>query len=239
MNKRSLLAIILLAPVVCPQSASAFIVFDIITESNTTQILQQDQAIAIDTKNISAKTNNISKKTDNISEKTDKILETVQQTLKAITGDRKQDTKTKKAASPSADEVFANIDRALDALKDASDGVKVQYEQRSTKDNKTNTDPLIESVSRTSTDMSSFIKATLGALKIRRLNYETVSQGIGTTKDIKESIDQNSQIQVQNGLLLNELSGINNNILASQQSDSRNRTANIYNSMSAMSYNDN
>lgn len=232
MSKPLLLIIILIAPFVWPQSASAFIVFDVITEANTSRILQEDQMISIDTKNIS-------KKSDNISDNTDKILETVKKTLEAITGDRKQDTNTKTAAAPSADEVFANIDRALDALKDASDGIKVQYEQRVTKDNKTNTDPLIENVSRTTTDMSSFIKATLGALKIRRLNYNNISQTIGATKDIKGSIDQNSQIQVQNGLLLNELSGINNNILASQQSDTRNRASNIYNSMNAMSYNDN
>lgn len=188
---------------------------------------------------ISTNTKETSENTKNILDTDKKILETVKKTLEAVTGDRKQDSKTQKAASPSASEFFANIDKALDALKDASDGVKVQYEQRSTTDNKTNKDPLIENVSRTSTDMSSFIKATLGALKIRKLNYETVSQSIGATKDVKESIDQNSQIQVQNGLLLNELSGINNNILASQQSDTRNRTANVYNSMSAMSYNDN
>lgn len=233
MEKLYYLAIVFTLYIASTVSSSAqFLVFDPSTEYSTWKtsttadsILKEDQQISKTTKDIL--------KTDN------DILDTVKKTLDAITGDRKQDTKTQTAAAPSGNEDFANIDKALDALKDASDGVKVQYEKRVTTDNKGNKDPLIENVSRTTTDMSSFIKATLDALKIRKTNYYAVSQNIGTTQDIKGSIDQNSQIQVQNGLLLNELAGINNNILASNQSDTRNRTANLYSSMNAMSYNDN
>lgn len=228
-----LLAIILTFYVATTEISSAQVpVIDLWGDINTTYINNT-------TKSILGTDKQISKNTNDILDTDKKILDTVKKTLDAITGDRKQDTKTQTAAAPSGNEDFANIDKALDALKDASDGIKVQYEKRVTTDNKANKDPLIEKVSRTTTDMSSFIKATLDALKIRKTNYYAVSQNIGTTQDIKGSIDQNSQIQVQNGLLLNELAGINNNILASNQSDTRNRTANVYGSMNAMSYNDN
>lgn len=225
MKKLIIFTNILAAPLLYSQNASAFVVIDVATETNTGEISTNTKSISGDTSNISTKTN--------------KISQDLQKTLEAITGPRTQDTATQTAAAPSQDEYLANIDRALDALKDASDGIKSQYEKRVTKDNKSNKEPLVENVSRTTVDMSFFIKAALDAMKIRKLNYQTVSQKIGQTDDLKGSIDQNSQIQAQNGQLLNELAGINNNILASNQTDIRNRASNSYQSMMAMDYNDN
>ncbi len=196
---------------------------------------------SIDTtsKSILTKNTEIRTDTENILKKATKISEDLAKTLEAITKPRTPDTTTQTAAQTTGDDDFTRMEKTIDALILYSDGIKQQYETRITKDNKSNKDPLVENVSRTTTDISSFVKGTLALLKIRKKNYIAMAQNIGQTKDIKDSIDQNSEIQAQNGLLLNELAGISNNMLASNQTDTRNRTTNLYRNMMTMGYNDN
>lgn len=54
------------------------------------------------------------------------------------------------------------------------------------------------------------VDSTQGALKQRSSNYTQGASQIGTAKDLKGSIDQNSQIQVQNGLTIVEMTGVMN-----------------------------
>jgi hypothetical protein len=86
--------------------------------------------------------------------------------------------------------------------------------------------------------MNALIKGIKKAIETRKKSYEKLANNIGNTKDIKGSIDQNSQIQAQNGLVLNELIGVNNSILSSNQADSRRQVSDTFNSMKSMSYND-
>jgi len=61
---------------------------------------------------------------------------------------------------------------------------------------------------------------------------------IGQAKDIKGSIDQNTQLQVQAGLTINELIGVMNGAVSSLQADNQRRLTDISNSKKALTYSD-
>ncbi|TIX02922.1 MAG: conjugal transfer protein, partial [Mesorhizobium sp.] len=64
-------------------------------------------------------------------------------------------------------------------------------------------------------------------------------QNIGQAQDIKGSIDQNTQLQVQAGLTINELVGVMNGAVSSLQADNQRRLTDISNSKKALSYSGN
>ncbi|TIR62726.1 MAG: conjugal transfer protein, partial [Mesorhizobium sp.] len=64
-------------------------------------------------------------------------------------------------------------------------------------------------------------------------------QSIGQAQDIKGSIDQNTQLQVQAGLTINELIGVMNGAVSSLQADNQRRLTDISNSKKALSYSGN
>jgi hypothetical protein len=69
----------------------------------------------------------------------------------------------------------------------------------------------------TAAAVTGLIAATQGATQSRVGQYQQAGGQIGQAKDIKGAIDQNTQIQLQNGLLLNEVIGQQNGILATLQ----------------------
>ena len=72
----------------------------------------------------------------------------------------------------------------------------------------------------------------------RRASFEQAAGQIGQSRDIKGSIDQNSQLQVQTGLTLNELIGTMNGAVTSLQAENQRRLVDISNSKKALSYGD-
>lgn len=69
----------------------------------------------------------------------------------------------------------------------------------------------------TAAAVTGLIAATQGATQSRVGQYQQAGGQIGQAKDIKGAIDQNTQVQLQNGLLLNEVIGQQNGILATLQ----------------------
>ena len=226
------------APLLYAQSASAFIVFDIATEANTGKISETSENILIEEKITSKNTTDILK--------TDKeILDTVKKTLEAITGDRKKDADSVKntavgkefSASDAKTTAETATKGAIDIL---ADSIKVEFETAypDSSHHRKNEHAALEAQAKTTFDMSALIKGINEALKARKAAYEKTANTIGNTHDIKGSIDQNSQIQVQNGLVLNELIGVNNSILSANQADNQRRVTDVFNSIKSMSYND-
>jgi hypothetical protein len=86
--------------------------------------------------------------------------------------------------------------------------------------------------------VSALINGSQKATETRRTAFEAAGQKIGTAEDIKGSIDQNTQLQVQSGLTLNEMIGVMNGAVLSLQADNQRRLTDISNSKKALAYGD-
>jgi hypothetical protein len=68
--------------------------------------------------------------------------------------------------------------------------------------------------------LSGLIASTQGAIQKRSSAFTTGGQQIGQAPDLKGSIDQNTQVQIQTGQTVNELNGVvNNAVTAANQSN--------------------
>lgn len=68
--------------------------------------------------------------------------------------------------------------------------------------------------------LSGLITSTQGAIQTRSSAFTTGGQQIGQAPDLKGSIDQNTQVQIQTGQTINELNGVvNNAVTAANQSN--------------------
>jgi hypothetical protein len=74
------------------------------------------------------------------------------------------------------------------------------------------------------------------AAQTRRSAFEEAGARIGTAEDIKGSIDQNSQLQVQSGLTLNEMIGVMNGAVSSLQAENQRRLTDISNTRKTLTY---
>jgi hypothetical protein len=73
--------------------------------------------------------------------------------------------------------------------------------------------------------LSGLINSTQGAIQQRSGAFKQGGQQIGKAQDLKGSIDQNTQVQVQTGLTINELNGVVNNAAAASNQANLDRIA--------------
>ena len=73
--------------------------------------------------------------------------------------------------------------------------------------------------------LSGLISATQGAVQKRSSAFTQGGQMIGQAPDLKGSVDQNTQIQVQTGLTINELNGVVNDAAAAANQANLDRIA--------------
>ncbi|TGS08264.1 hypothetical protein EN833_35535, partial [Mesorhizobium sp. M4B.F.Ca.ET.190.01.1.1] len=71
-------------------------------------------------------------------------------------------------------------------------------------------DKSYEELMNTVLGVSALVTGSQKAVTTRRSAFEQAGQSIGQAQDIKGSIDQNTQLQVQAGLTINELIGVMN-----------------------------
>jgi hypothetical protein len=84
--------------------------------------------------------------------------------------------------------------------------------------------------------VSALITGSRQAVGTRRTALENAGQGIGQAEDIKGSIDQNTQLQVQTGLTLNEMIGVLNGGVQSLHAENQRRLTDISNTRKALTY---
>jgi hypothetical protein len=84
--------------------------------------------------------------------------------------------------------------------------------------------------------VSALINGSQQAIETRRSAFEQAGSQIGSAQDIKGSIDQNSQLQVQSGLTLNEMIGVMNGAVSALQAENQRRLTDISNTKKALSY---
>lgn len=90
---------------------------------------------------------------------------------------------------------------------------------------KTTSDQSYESSVNTAATLAALIAATQGAASARTGAFTGAGQSLGSARDIKGSIDQNTQVQIQTGQTVNELIGVMNNVVTAQQVQNLQRLA--------------
>ncbi len=192
--------------------------------------------------------------TDKILDTNRNILTTVQDTLKAVTGDRGSTAAPLKdlaigngfsvSSIPSFDSIFkegvpnfgsmgGDIAKAATVFINGLQLVKsLSGKENSSFSGDKSYEQLVNSV----LSVSALINGSQQAIETRRSAFEQAGSQIGSAQDIKGSIDQNSQLQVQSGLTLNEMIGVMNGAVSSLQAENQRRLTDISNTKKALSY---
>ncbi len=182
-----------------------------------------------------------------------KILTKVEETLSAMTGDRKDSSKGFQSLAvgngfsvssmPSFDNLMSSggLDlsgfgsdlgktvetfmKGLQLVEKISGGLKNQSGDQGYKQ-------LISTVA----GVSALVQGTQSAVQTRTESLKSAGEQIGEAKDIKGSIDQNTQLQVQTGLTINELIGVMNGAVQSLQVENQQNLISITNSSQALKW---
>lgn len=197
-----------------------------------------------------------SKTTDDILGTNKEVLKTVQETLQAVTGDRGSDANQMQnlavgngfsvSQMPSFDSLMSGGvpnfgSMGGDVSKVATtfiNGLQLVKNLSGQTGSSFSGDKSYEEMVNTVLGVAALVAGSQQAVQTRRTSFEQVGTNIGQAKDIKGSIDQNTQLQVQAGLTINELIGVMNGAVSSLQADNQRRLTDISNSKKALSYSD-
>jgi hypothetical protein len=182
------------------------------------------------------------------------ILTTVEDTLKAVTGDRGSTAGPLKnlaigngfsvSAVPSFDSILKDGvpnfgSMSGDITKAATvfiNGLQLVKSLSGKENSSFSGDKSYEQLVNTVLGVSALINGSQQAIETRRSAFEQAGSQIGTAQDIKGSIDQNTQLQVQSGLTLNEMIGVMNGAVTSLQAENQRRLTDISNTKKALTY---
>ncbi|TPN37913.1 conjugal transfer protein [Mesorhizobium sp. B2-3-3] len=182
------------------------------------------------------------------------ILATVEKTLEAVTGERGSDAGALNGLAvgngfsvssvPSLDGLFkggvadfGSMDPQLAKAASAFiNGLKLVKSLSGKENSSLASDKSYEELVKTVLGVSALINGSRQAVETRRTALENAGQDIGQAKDIKGSIDQNTQLQVQTGLTLNEMIGVMNSAVQSLQAENQRRLTDISNTKKALTY---
>jgi len=192
--------------------------------------------------------------TDKILDTNKNILTTVEDTLKAVTGDRGSMAAPLKdlaigngfsvSAVPSFDTLLkegvpnfgsmgADIAKAATAF---INGLQLVKSLSGNENSTFSGDKSYEQLVTTVLGVSALINGTRQSIETRKSAFEQAGGQIGTAQDIKGSIDQNTQLQVQSGLTLNEMIGVMNGAVTSLQAENQRRLTDISNTKKTLAY---
>lgn len=197
-----------------------------------------------------------SKTTTDILDTNKEVLKTVEETLKAVTGDRgsvqspMQNLAVGNGFSvsqmPSFDSLMSGGvpnfgSMGGDIGKVAStfiNGLQLVKNLSGKTDSKFSGDKSYEEVLNTVLGVAALVTGSNQAVQQRTQSFQQAGQQIGKAEDIKGSIDQNTQLQVQSGLVLNEMIGVMNGTVQSLNAQNQQRLTDLSNTAKAMSYGD-
>ncbi|MBD9524501.1 conjugal transfer protein, partial [Ensifer sp. ENS02] len=188
-----------------------------------------------------------SKTTDDILGTNKEVLKTVQETLQAVTGDRGSDANQMQnlavgngfsvSQMPSFDSLMSGGvpnfgSMGGDVSKVATtfiNGLQLVKNLSGQAGSSFSGDKSYEEMVNTVLGVAALVTGSQQAVQTRRTSFEQAGANIGQAKDIKGSIDQNTQLQVQAGLTINELIGVMNGAVSSLQADNQRRLTDISN----------
>lgn len=193
--------------------------------------------------------------TDKILQTNNEVLKTVEETRKAVTGDRATvASELQKLAVgsgfsvsqlPGFDKIlsggianFGNVSGDIGTSATTFlNGLKLLENLSGQKESSFSSDKSYEELVRTVLGIKALLDGTQQATQSRRTAFEAAGSKIGEASDIKGSLDQNTQLQVQSGLTINELIGVMNGAVASLQADNQRRLTDMSNSKKALTFN--
>lgn len=182
------------------------------------------------------------------------ILTTVEETLKAVTGDRGGEAGSLKdlaigngfsvSSVPSFDSLLQNgipdfgsmSGEIAQAATLFINGLQLVKSLSGKENSSLASDKSYEELLKTVLGVSALITGSGQAVEMRRAALESAGQGIGQAEDIKGSIDQNTQLQVQTGLTLNEMIGVLNAGVQSLHAENQRRLTDMSNTRKALTY---
>ncbi|MCC2095681.1 MAG: conjugal transfer protein [Hyphomicrobiales bacterium] len=193
-------------------------------------------------------------KTGKILDTNKEILDTVEQTLKAVTGDRGSDAGALKdiaigngfsvSSVPSFESIlkggiadFGSLDpKVVEAATLFINGLQLVRSLSGKEGGSLASDKSYEELMKTVMGVSSLITGSQQAVETRRSALESAGGEIGKAEDIKGSIDQNTQLQVQTGLTLNEMIGVLNGGVQSLHAENQRKLTDMSNTRKALRY---
>lgn len=194
--------------------------------------------------------------TDKILGTNKEVLKTVQETLQAVTGERGSDANQMQnlavgngfsvSQMPSFDSLmsggvpnFGSMGGDIGKVATTFiNGLQLVKNLSGQAGSSFSGDKSYEEMVNTVLGVAALVTGSQKAVQIRRTSFEQAGANIGQAKDIKGSIDQNTQLQVQAGLTVNELIGVMNGAVSSLQADNQRRLTDISNSKKALTYSD-
>jgi len=192
--------------------------------------------------------------TDRILDTNKNILSTVEDTLKAVTGDRGSTVQPLQnlaigqgfsvSSMPSLDSLikggvpdFGNMSGDVARIATTFiNGLQLVKSLSGKENSEFSGDKSYEQLVNTVLGVSALINGSQKATETRRSAFEAAGRQIGKAEDIKGSIDQNTQLQVQSGLTLNEMIGVMNGAVTSLQAENQRRLTDISNSKKTLTY---
>jgi len=193
-------------------------------------------------------------KTGKILDTNKEILTTVEETLKAVTGDRGGEAGSLKdlaigngfsvSSVPSFDQIlksgiadFGSLDaKVVEAATLFINGLQLVRSLSGKENSALASDKSYEELMKTVMGVSALITGAQQAVETRRSALESAGGEIGQAKDIKGSIDQNTQLQVQTGLTLNEMIGVLNGGVQSLHAENQRKLTDMSNTRKALQY---
>ncbi|MFK3968797.1 type IV secretion system protein [Ensifer adhaerens] len=194
--------------------------------------------------------------TDKILGTNKEVLKTVQETLQAVTGDRGSDANQMQnlaigngfsvSQMPSFDSLmsggvpnFGSMGGDIGKVATTFiNGLQLVKNLSGQAGSSFSGDKSYEEMVNTVLGVAALVTGSQKAVQTRRTSFEQAGANIGQARDIKGSIDQNTQLQVQAGLTVNELIGVMNGAVSSLQADNQRRLTDISNSKKALTYSD-
>ena len=105
--------------------------------------------------------------------------------------------------------------------------------------NKLGTDQSYETAVHAIAALTAMIDGSGAATQARQSSFEQAASRIGQAQDVKGSLDQNTQVQIQSGLTVNELIGVMNGAVTALNSQNLNHVTEQAAAARAMQYNAN
>jgi len=202
------------------------------------------QVPVIDNANLT-KAQEIAKNTQQILAADQQILQHTQKTLQAVTGDRSSQAQGSlaqmalgggfsMAQAPSLGSVISGGTLSFAGMGSGSQNIVstlingLQLVQTITGLTSGQTHP-VDTAYKNSVNvaatLSGLISSTQGAVQQRSSSFTQGGQQIGQAQDLKGSVDQNTQVQIQTGQTVNELNGVVNNAAAAANQANLDRIA--------------
>lgn len=193
-------------------------------------------------------------KTGKILDTNKEILTTVEETLKAVTGDRGSEAAPLKdiaigngfsvSSVPSFESIlksgiadFGSLDsKVVQAATLFINGLQLVRSLSGKENSSLASDKSYEELMKTVMGVSALITGSQQAVETRRSALENAGGEIGKAEDIKGSIDQNTQLQVQTGLTLNEMIGVLNAGVQSLHAENQRKLTDMSNTRKALQY---